>query len=209
MKTIFKHPEDNLFSFIDDYKSDRLIEKIINSIYESNEILKLDKIDITKRYDLVQDISSTELDCILNVHIKKESLDLDASYNLEIPSIKNSVMVKDRSRFIQKQLRDSLFVTDIRKNNIYTRILPDIDIELVFSKKESEYIFDVRNQSTFKAIPLYLYFLEDGKPNQFADVEDDAVKASLDKCAGLSKDNLFKEFIVNNSYNKYRQTLTI
>lgn len=150
---IFKHDETNLFSFINDYDSERLIQKVTNMIYKMNEILDFDVIDISKKYDIVQDISAVELDCLLSINLRKDNTGFDGVYNLEVPSIKNSVMVKDRTRFIQKQLRDTLYITDVKNSNIYTRILPDIDIEMVLSSRESEYLFDIKGQVSFRMLP--------------------------------------------------------
>lgn len=204
---IFKHDETNLFSFINDYDSERLIQKVTNMIYKMNEILDFDVIDISKKYDIVQDISAVELDCLLSINLRKDNTGFDGVYNLEVPSIKNSVMVKDRTRFIQKQLRDTLYITDVKNSNIYTRILPDIDIEMVLSSRESEYLFDIKGQVSFRMLPLYIYFLGKDEENKFLSVDDDYISSKLPFYLDLDKDDLFKEMITSYSNNKYRKSL--
>ena len=201
---LFKYPEHDLFKFIDDYDSNKLSEKVYSNITNLETSLGV-TVDITDKYDLIQDISITELDKIISVHIQKADSNLDAVYNLEIPTIINSTMVKDRRRFVQKQLRDTLIVSNPEHN--YIRILPDVDIEIdLYIKDNVTTYFDVKGSASGALIPLYMYLLGEGEENKF--LTNESSKEETTKYLSMDKPKLFKSIATSYASMRYKRALT-
>lgn len=200
---LFKYPDEGLFEFINDYDSNKLSNKL-NTYLKILETNLGATIDIEDKYEIVQDISATELDKIISVHVVKPENNLDAIYNLEIPTIINSTMVKDRRRFIQKQLRDTLTVLNVEHN--YIRILPDVDIEIDIHIKDNNTYFDVKGSASGLLIPLYMYMLGENEENKF--LNDENSKEEVVKYVSFDKPKLFKSIATSNAGMRYKRSIT-
>lgn len=210
---LFKFENEKLFNYIDDYNINALTNKLNNAFNNIKNELNIE-LFIDEVYNLNQDISSIELDKVLSVKVISQDYGLNATYNIEIPTIINGNIVKNKRRFIQKQLRDTLFVVNKELN--YVRILPDIDLELdihILKNRENENDnktkskLEIKGISTGNLIPMYLYLLKEGEEDKFKDIE--YIQGEYEQYKDLSKEKLFKAITIYNSSARYKKSIIL
>ncbi len=212
---MFRHfREKEWFNFISNYNPDNILELTKTKIYNICRSMNLDcefEIDYTNH----QDIKRLDLYCVLIANIKSDLLGVNAVYKFNIPYVEDNVFYKGfETRFLQKQIRDYLYI--VNKERTYLRLFPDIDIEIILNKigkTESTYLIDIRDVANAKMMPLYYYLLEDGEENKFKNIFEklpESLQKDMENCdKAKDKDDILKLSQSINSLLRVRRSVSI
>lgn len=186
---------DKMFTFANNFDPEKVIDKIKSKVDKLANYYNLDVTYGRKIYTEV-DIKHTDIYCVLLINFKNSELNLDLSFDINIPDIKNSFCrISGVRRYVQKQIRDIMYVSLKSKNK--EKLICEFDKPFIISKyskrkdSESVYNFNIHQQNFMNAIGVYMY-LENGE-NKFEKIDDPIVRKNIEIFKDLSKDEILKK----------------
>ncbi len=181
MRFIYPRKTETLIKYDPDYICDKIIGNSVKLLQEYG----FGKFDSQKLLQESFDIKSSSIYSRL---LLKMDDGKDSKYIIQflIPDIKDGfVFSKGIKRYVQQQLRDSLFVPAVQKQTRYMKIVPDFNISIIFSENRNIKV-------DYSSINIWDFLIELGDANDISEVtqnlpnefKDEFLEAVLSKKKG-------------------------
>lgn len=202
MRLSFNHKySDNLFSYSkNSYDPEKVIDTIISKTEIISDYYKLNfrfKKEPFREYE----IKHSDIYCMMNFYITDVDRKIDLTYNILIPDIRNSfINISGVRRYVQNQIRDTLFVDLKNKNR--EKIITEYDRDLILSlyqkrgNKFAQYNFNVSGHNFMNAVGLYMYLLEDKDENKLHRLDNPIIETNINAFENIIDKG--KDFLLRN-----------
>ena len=209
MRISFDYPHE-IFRFAkQDYDPEYVIQTIIEKCEKLADLYDL-FFSHSKKVYFDYEIKQSDIYCVQELRFSRDDISLNLTFEIVIPDIRNSFCtISGVRRYVQKQLRDSVFI--YLKVPTRIKVLTEFHktLNLSYLQKAKKFTFNIQGFPHVNAIALYLALLGENEDEKLSDLNNPVIDSELnDFLLNERKDLLrIKSLPNDSSYAQKKRTL--